>query len=99
MQDLSYKSKISLNESTEQLGDSKNSALMRIFSLENKFLRNEGFKKKCVAFMRDYEDDGHTEKVQDSIEKKWDVYYMSFSNWRTVSAVNVCGRKDTSLSS
>ncbi|XP_050296340.1 uncharacterized protein LOC126736152 [Anthonomus grandis grandis] len=56
---------IPLKDSVDKLGDSKQMALQRLFSLERRFQKSESLRKQYGEYMAEYERVGHMTKTSD----------------------------------
>lgn len=68
--------KIPFKESPSKLGDSRQTALKRFYSLENKLRKNSNFKQMYVQFMQEYIDLGHMSKVGEVSNGENLCYYL-----------------------
>lgn len=58
--------KLPLKQDSAILGESKNQAEKRLISLERRFRHNEALRKEYSAFLKEYEELGHMQKVTDN---------------------------------
>lgn len=59
-----------------EIGNSRNMALRRFYSLENRFAREPEFKRAYVEFMKEYEELGHMSKVEHKLSSDKMHYYI-----------------------
>lgn len=68
--------RIPLKESRTRLGDSQNSAVKQLLSLEHKLQRNPSLRSQYKEFLEEYELLGHMSKINHENDKTQNTYYL-----------------------
>lgn len=68
--------KLPLKENVENLGESKNTALNRLYSVERKLKSRPELKEQYQSFMLEYEQLGHMTQISRNLKSDTPVYYM-----------------------
>lgn len=74
--DRHYCVTIPIDPQSEGLGDSRNAALKRFYSLERKLGKNPVLREKYIDFMREYEDLGHMKQTDKPVDMSKPYYYI-----------------------